>query len=180
MFLVSVGLSNLYRKHGSNRYAPMPAGTFAPSPSTLMSTAPAPIPFSQNFSEAATLEPTPTSSLTSMEPGLPSTQPPPASLGPMPGMGYVAGATGIYVPVNHHWCYCKNVEGREIWYPFPMADNLALEDGLKEGMHISYDFNSFFARSEFCCPLITFANSLDPDQDGQNIGPDLDSNHLTL
>ena len=27
---------------------------------------------------------------------------------------------------------------------------------------------------------ITFANSLDPDQDQQNIGDDLDPNHLTL
>ena len=26
--------------------------------------------------------------------------------------------------------------------------------------------------------LITFANSLDPDQDGQNVGPDLDPNSL--
>ena len=30
------------------------------------------------------------------------------------------------------------------------------------------------------CLLITFANSLDPDQDGQNVGPDLDPNFLTL
>ena len=28
--------------------------------------------------------------------------------------------------------------------------------------------------------LITFANSLDPDQDRQNVGPDLDPNCLTL
>ena len=27
--------------------------------------------------------------------------------------------------------------------------------------------------------LITFANSLDPDQDRQNVGPDLDPNRLT-
>ena len=32
----------------------------------------------------------------------------------------------------------------------------------------------------FCCLPITFANSLDPDQDQQNIGPDLDPNCLTL
>ena len=31
-----------------------------------------------------------------------------------------------------------------------------------------------------CRLLITFANSLDPDQDQQNIGPDLDPNSLTL
>ena len=31
------------------------------------------------------------------------------------------------------------------------------------------------------CPIqITFANSLDPDQDGQNAGPDQDPNRLTL
>ena len=28
--------------------------------------------------------------------------------------------------------------------------------------------------------LITFGNSLDPDQDQQNVGPDLDPNSLTL
>ena len=32
--------------------------------------------------------------------------------------------------------------------------------------------------SVICC--LTFANSLDPDQDRQNVGPDLDSNRLTL
>ena len=36
------------------------------------------------------------------------------------------------------------------------------------------------ASSDFRHLLITFANSLDPDQDGQTVGPDLDSNHLTL
>ena len=35
------------------------------------------------------------------------------------------------------------------------------------------------SRLEFCLLLITFANSLDPDQDRQNIGPDLDPNRLT-
>ena len=30
------------------------------------------------------------------------------------------------------------------------------------------------------CLLLTFANSLDPDQDRQNVGPDLDLNSLTL
>ena len=36
------------------------------------------------------------------------------------------------------------------------------------------------ASSDFCCQLITFANSLDPDQDRQKVGPDLDPNRLTL
>ena len=38
----------------------------------------------------------------------------------------------------------------------------------------SYIFNSFLASSDICHLLITLANSLDPDQDGQNVGPDLD------
>ena len=33
---------------------------------------------------------------------------------------------------------------------------------------------------DFCRLLITFAKSLDPDQDRQNVGPDLDPNRLTI
>ena len=40
--------------------------------------------------------------------------------------------------------------------------------------------NSLLASSKFCHLLITFANSLDPDQDRQNVGLDLASNCLTL
>ena len=40
-------------------------------------------------------------------------------------------------------------------------------------------FKSLLARGDFCCLLITFANSLDPDQAQQNVGPDLDPNCLT-
>ena len=41
-------------------------------------------------------------------------------------------------------------------------------------------FNSFPASGNFCHLLITFVNSLDPDQAQQNIGPGLDPNCLTL
>ena len=41
-------------------------------------------------------------------------------------------------------------------------------------------FNYFLASGDFFHLLITFANSLDPDQDRQNVGPDLDTNRLTL
>ena len=37
-----------------------------------------------------------------------------------------------------------------------------------------------FASEEFCHLLITFANSLDTDQDGHFVSPDLDPNHLTF
>ena len=40
--------------------------------------------------------------------------------------------------------------------------------------------NSFHVSGDFCHLLITFANSLAPDQDRQNFSPDLDSNRLTL
>ena len=40
-------------------------------------------------------------------------------------------------------------------------------------------FISLPASGDFCHLLITFANSLDPDQARQNVGPDLDPNCLT-
>ena len=39
---------------------------------------------------------------------------------------------------------------------------------------------TFPLHCEFCCLLITFANSLDSDQDRQNVGPDLGRKCLTL
>ena len=40
--------------------------------------------------------------------------------------------------------------------------------------------NSLPASGNIGCLQITFANSLDPDQDGQNVSPDLDLKCLTL
>ena len=42
------------------------------------------------------------------------------------------------------------------------------------------NFNSFLVNNNFCGLLITYANRLEPDQDRQNVGPDLDPNCLTL
>ena len=39
---------------------------------------------------------------------------------------------------------------------------------------------TFACQRRFFCLLIAFANSSDPDQDRQNVGPDLDPNRLTL
>ena len=44
----------------------------------------------------------------------------------------------------------------------------------------SFFINSFLASGKFCQLLITFVNSLDPDQDWHHVGPDLNPNHLTL
>ena len=40
--------------------------------------------------------------------------------------------------------------------------------------------NYFLASGDLCCLLITFANSFEPDQDRQNVGPDLDPNCLSF
>ena len=64
-----------------------------------------------------------------------------------------------------------------------MFGNLILASNIQIlGTPIAIKFEAkifFLASSDFCQLLITFANSLDPDQDQQNVGPDLDSNRLT-
>ena len=48
-------------------------------------------------------------------------------------------------------------------------------------MSLLKNFFSFFAKGDLCGLLIdTFANSLDTDQDRQNVGSDLDTNCFTL
>ena len=49
---------------------------------------------------------------------------------------------------------------------------------LPEKARTSLSINSLNASHNFCHLLITYANSLDPDQDQQNVGPDLDQNCL--
>ena len=44
----------------------------------------------------------------------------------------------------------------------------------------SPEINYFPVSSNFCHPLIIFANSFDPDQDQQNVSPNLDTNRLAL
>ena len=45
---------------------------------------------------------------------------------------------------------------------------------------VSFFINFFLASCKLCHLLITFVNSLDPDQDQHHVGPDLDPNHLTI
>ena len=58
---------------------------------------------------------------------------------------------------------------------FKMKMQTGLVGNQKKEPYLSV--NSFLASSLL---LFTFANSLDPDQDRQNVGPDLDPNCLTL
>ena len=39
-------------------------------------------------------------------------------------------------------------------------------------------FNSLPGSGDFCRLLVTFANSFEPDQDQQTVGPDLDPNRF--
>ena len=54
---------------------------------------------------------------------------------------------------------------------------MRMEDEFGEFLHY---FNFLLARGNFYHLLITFANSMSPDQDRQKVGPYLDPNHLTL
>ena len=58
------------------------------------------------------------------------------------------------------------------------ADNLCKQFGPRSGQAFSF-LNSFLASGNFCRLLITFENSLDPDQAQQNVRPDLDPSCLT-
>ena len=64
---------------------------------------------------------------------------------------------------------------------FSHTKNIEVEEGSDQKVDMSsWGFNSLFASSDFYSLLITFANSVDQDQDRQNVGPDLDPNRLTL
>ena len=67
-----------------------------------------------------------------------------------------------------------------IKFKFPILDLMLLSKNSVpfEGLYSSNI--SFLANGDFCCMMITFANSLDPDQDRQNIDSDMDPNRLTL
>ena len=47
-------------------------------------------------------------------------------------------------------------------------------------LEFTFIFISFLASGDFCHLLTIFANSLDPDQAQQCVGPDLDPSCLTL
>jgi hypothetical protein len=40
-----------------------------------------------------------------------------------------------YVPVRHHWCYKKEVEGQEVWFTFSRLDSAKLEEQYIKGNH---------------------------------------------
>ena len=55
--------------------------------------------------------------------------------------------------------------------------------GFSQKVKVSTSYFVFYSlptRGDFCCLLINFANSLNPDQARQNVGPDPGLNCLTV
>ena len=65
----------------------------------------------------------------------------------------------------------------QILFSVKNKKNISLSSA--EFAHRVVTVNSFPTSGDFCHLLISFSNSLDPDQARQNVGPDLDPNCLT-
>ncbi|XP_078463612.1 LOW QUALITY PROTEIN: triacylglycerol hydrolase DDHD2-like [Lampetra planeri] len=88
----------------TTRYIPPTTGGYAP------------LPGSQSLPTFGQTPPPPSQILPpGGQPALsPGAQPPP------PGL--------VYEAVQHHWFFCRSVEGKEVWTPFSLYDSLALEE----------------------------------------------------
>ena len=82
----------------------------------------------------------------------------------------------VVVPCLLYWEGSPVLRKRE---PLFLGQHRVL-DHPKRAVSIASVINSFLATGVFCHLLITFANSLDPDQDRYSVCPDLNSNSLTL
>lgn len=134
---------NIYRQKGPLRYAQPPAGTYASTsgfvgevsaPSTNFTTPPsgfAPSPFMHPPSTGTGSLPIPGSYVQSAS-SSPFTQQSP-SQGPPVTPVFSPPVGGFYRPVQHHWCYVKAVEGREVWYTFSRKDSHKLEEQFLKG-----------------------------------------------
>ena len=81
------------------------------------------------------------------------------------------GLPWLIICCSQHFSQMEKVEPDEINFSQAFSQKLVSTS--------CFVFNSLPARGDFCCPLITFANILNPDQARQNVGPDLDPNCLT-
>ena len=97
--------------------------------------------------------------------------------------GQVHVATGQVKIVSHSSCR----KSAKLKYFCPLRymtpyKNLWKDDHQPEMVDTSTELHaysySFLVSYVFCCLFIMFANSLDPDQDRQNVGPDMDPDCL--
>ena len=82
--------------------------------------------------------------------------------------------------LKHHNFELLEFAHLELYIRYPQYKLHKLcSDNSKYHIKTNIRINSFLLVAIFFHLLITFANSLDPDQDLQNVGPYLDPNHLT-
>ena len=86
-------------------------------------------------------------------------------------VGNLQGLPWLIICFSQHFSQMQKLESNEINFSQGFSQKLVSTS--------CFVFNSLAARGDFCCLLITFANSLDPDQARQNVGPDLDPNFDT-
>ncbi|XP_046327437.2 phospholipase DDHD2-like isoform X2 [Haliotis rufescens] len=121
---------NMFRNTGPLRYAQPPQGTYATTG------IPPPGPQTTPFSQPSPFQPPPTAMSTPPHP--PTAMIPPMSSDPQAsqpppqvGAGPLSGAALVYQPVQAHWCFCKNVENKDVWFPFSLLDSLRIEECYK-------------------------------------------------
>ena len=89
-------------------------------------------------------------------------------------IGITSSTDNAIISVFHISVYiCRQSTFRFIYVFSPLST-------YKKEVDPSEFVNTFLASGDFCYLLITFANSLERDQDRQKVGPDLDLNRLTL
>ncbi|CAE1287477.1 SEC23-interacting protein,Phospholipase DDHD2 [Acanthosepion pharaonis] len=118
---------NRYRQKGPLRYAPPPVDSFpmigSPHPGSV-----GPSPSSPQVPVSTSLPPSIPSVSDTNPGGQFQTSPvPPTSSYPTNTV------SGLYQPVQAHWCFCKRIENREVWFPFSIADSLRLEGAFQRG-----------------------------------------------
>ncbi|KAK7110285.1 triacylglycerol hydrolase DDHD2-like [Littorina saxatilis] len=135
------GSSNMFRQKGPMRYAPPPSGTYASGTAPPQYTDPsAPPSFASPPPPPSGYAPAPFMTPGSSGSGSPlsASSPFPGTVGQPPSstpygqapppQGMMLPGVGLYHPVQYHWCYKKEVEGREIWYTFSRLDSKRLEE----------------------------------------------------
>jgi hypothetical protein len=111
------------------QYAQPPPGTYAPSDNQPPMMVPTSLPpTSTPFSEAQMPPPPPT---TGFNPSPPISQPYQSGQVPPGGAPVIP-----YIPVQHHWFYCREISERKIWEPFSWDDSFRLEEAFRNGLEM--------------------------------------------
>lgn len=133
----------MYRQQGQKlRYAQPPPGTYASTQQSFQSPQgpgqyfqPQMGPPSAMGPPTAVVPPTSMSS-GSFVPSAPPQPPPPLGTQLPPPRRESGTGSGMYHPVQHHWCYSKQVENKEIWFPFTLMDSIRLEEAFQSRKYI--------------------------------------------